>query len=329
MAEVARLAGVAPITVSRVINNHPLVAVQTRVRVEKAIAELGYRSNMAARTLAGGHSRVLGVIGVETWFYAPVRTLVAIEAACRDSGYALCFTMMRASTVDEFNQALDHLRDAHVDGVAFIAPIGAASRALDVAKPGLPMVLTSGGTAAGASVSIDQVFGARLATAHLLAAGHQTVHHVRGPTGWSDADARADGWRRELRAHKRSAPRPLVGDWSPESGYAAGQRLAKDPSVTAVFVANDQMALGLILALRRAGRSVPGDISVVGFDATPDSAFYDPPLTTVHQDLHEVGRRSVELLVAMIAGAEPERIRIIPTLITRSSTAPPPHLRLM
>ena len=321
MADVARLAGVAPITVSRVINNHPTVTNETRARVQHAIDELGYRANMAARALAGGRSRVIGVIGIETiGFYGPSLTLFGIEAAARTAGYMLNFVTVREPTVDELRSAIEYLRNAHVEGIVIVAPVHQAVRALGTIHPDLPLVVTSGIDSENATVSINQVAGARLATAHLLDLGHQTVHHVHGPKGWLDADARAHGWRTELRSRKCRVPRALDGDWSSRSGYVAGRKLAEDPSVTAIFVANDQMALGVMLALSDSQRKVPAQVSVVGFDATAESEYFSPPLTTVRQDLSEVGRRSLDVLLRVIAGGDSQHIIIEPTLVVRAST---------
>ncbi|MET0901961.1 MAG: LacI family DNA-binding transcriptional regulator, partial [Acidimicrobiales bacterium] len=194
MADVARLAGVAPITVSRVINGHALVSDATRARVQEAIDELGYRSHMAARTLAGGRSRILGVLSVETSFYGPLGTLFGIEAAARAADHMVSFVTIRDVTVDEMRAGLDHLRDAHAEGLMVIAPLHEAVRALGVVELDIPLVVTSDITSAPATVGIDQASGARLAIAHLLALGHETVHHVRGRRGWIDADMRADAW---------------------------------------------------------------------------------------------------------------------------------------
>ncbi len=321
MADVAKLAGVAPITVSRVINNHPLVTDATRAKVQQAIDTLGYRSNMAARTLAGGRSRVLGVISVESQFYGPSRALFGIHAAARQSDHNIVFVTMREASVDEMRAGLDHLRDAHAEGVIVIAPVHEAVEALGIIRPTVPFVVTSDTSGAYPAVSIDQVHGARLATAHLLDLGHETVHHIQGPKGWLDAEARAVGWRQELRARKRRIPRALRGDWSPASGYRAGETLAADPNVTAIFVANDQMALGVILALLAARRVIGTDVALVGFDDTPESEYYAAPLTTIRQDLDEVGRRAVELLLDIMAGGEGRQIRIEPDLIERYSSS--------
>ncbi len=322
MADVAKRAGVAPITVSRVINDHPSVTPGTRARVQQAIDELGYRSNMAARLLAGGRSRVIGTIGAETSLYGPLYTLFGIEAAARASGLKVNFVTMREHTVDELQLCFEQLQDAHVDGAIVIAPMNTVLSSLAAIAPPVPLVVTSGAAGAAGMVTIDQARGARLATRHLLDGGHRTVHHVRGPEGWLDADARSTGWSDELGAQRRTCSKVLVGDWTARSGYAAGKVFAADPDVTAIFVANDQMALGVMLALHDAGRDIPGDVSVVGFDDTQESEYFHPPLTTVRQDLDEVGRASVGLLLELIEGAAAREVHIEPTLVVRASTRP-------
>ena len=164
-----------------------------------------------------------------------------------------------------------------------------------------------------------------MATRHLLDLGHRTVHHVAGPQTWVDATARMRGWSDALRAYPAPRGRYLAGDWSARRGHDAGMRFARDADVTAVFAANDQTALGVIRGLHDAGRRVPEDVSVVGFDDTPESGYFLPPLTTVRQDFGEVGRRSVELLLSLTDGEPAERHVIVPAeLVVRASTAPPP-----
>lgn len=324
MADVARRAGVSVMTVSRVVNGSPRVRPETRARVEAAIADLGYRVNTAARTLAGGRSRLLGVVAIEAPYFGPSQTLFGIEAAARAMEHAVTFVTLPRVDAAEMHAALDRLRDAHADGAIVVAPVRAAVDALSAIDPGMPLVVMCGGAAPERwTVAIDQGVGARLAVRHLLELGHPTVHHVRGPRAWLDADARAVAWREELRAHRLPVPRPLIGDWSPASGYEAGTRLAADPDVSAVFVANDQMALGVLLALTEAGRRVPRDVSVVGFDDTPESEFFSPPLTTVRQDFDELGRRCVELLLDVIDGSTTEQhLAVAPQLVVRRSTGP-------
>ena len=238
-------------TVSRVINRNPRVAPESRDRVEAAIAELGYRGNAAARVLAGARSHVLGVISVQPAAWGPSRTVFAIEAAAQAAGQLVTFRTVREPSVHAMRRAFDDLRAAHADGVIVVARLGASLDALAAVDADIPVVVTHPTQRVPLAVGIDQEYGARLATRHLLELGHATVVHVRGPKGWIDADARALGWRNELRSAKRTG-RQLTGDWTPSSGYAIGQQLAGDPDVTGVFVANDQMALGVLLALDEA-----------------------------------------------------------------------------
>ena len=174
-------------------------------------------------------------------------------------------------------------------------------------------------------VAVDQVAGAASATRHLLDLGHATVWHITGPSNFIESEQRRNGWQATLEAAGADVPAPLVGDWSPRAGYELGRRLSDESAVTAVFVANDQMALGLLRALHEARREVPGEISVVGFDDIPEAAFFQPPLTTVRQDFIEMGRRSLRLLLRTIESGRrsDEGSLVPPELIVRRSTAPP------
>ena len=325
MADVAETAGVSVMTVSRVLNGFPGVAELTRLRVEDAVAALGYRANPAARILAGGRSRTLGVIAVETQQFGPSHMLYGIEAAARAAGHVLSFVTMAPGT-EEMTSTLDHLRAAHVEGVIVIAPVRPVIEAVTELDADLPLVVVGGDPSIRVStVTIDQEEGARRATSHLLELGHRTVHHISGPADWIDAEARQREWAEALRAHDAPTGRCLEGDWTARSGYDAGVQLAQDPAVTAVFAANDQTALGLLRALHQHGRSVPDDVSVVGYDDIPEAAYLVPPLTTIRQDLNEVGRRGVELLISLVAGTPTERhVVVAPELVVRASTAPPP-----
>ena len=244
MADVAGRAGVSVMTVSRVLNGFPGVAEATRQRVEEAVAALGYRANPAARVLAGGRSRTLGVIAVETQQFGPSHMLYGIEAAARGAGHVLSFVTM-APGADEIDATLDHLRAAHVEGVIVIAPVRPVIDAVVDLDADLPLVVVGGDPSVRTStVTIDQEAGARMATGHLLGLGHRTVHHVSGPADWIDATERQRAWAETLQAHGAPPGRFVEGDWTAQGGYAAGTQLAQDPTVTAVFAANDQTALG-------------------------------------------------------------------------------------
>jgi DNA-binding LacI/PurR family transcriptional regulator len=321
MADVAERAGVSVMTVSRVLNGFPGVTAETRERVEAAVADLGYRANTAARVLAGGRSRTLGVVAVETLHYAPAHMLSGIEAAARSTGHIVSFVAM-SPRAEELRTTLDHLRAAHVEGLIVMATLQPVIEAVAALDSDLPLVVVGGDPSERLStVTIDQEEGARLATRHLLDLGHRTVHHVAGHGDWIDATARERGWAEVLRERGAPPGRRVEGDWTARGGYEAGRVLAADPDVTAVFAANDQTALGVLRALAEGGRAVPDDVSVVGFDDTPESAFLVPPLTTVRQDVDEVGRLGVETLLSLIDGAPVQRRVVTPELIVRSSTA--------
>jgi DNA-binding LacI/PurR family transcriptional regulator len=251
--------------------------------------------------------------------------LVSIAETARVAGYAT--RLLRVETADRasMQKALDKLVEESVDGIIVLAPLTAAAVAVQGLITDVPLVMFEPGQDNGTTiVSIDETLGARLAVQHLLQLGHETVWHVSGPPGWLGTEARIRGWWQELSAVGRAVPEPVAGDWTTASGYAAGQRLAVIPDMTAIFVANDQMSLGVIKALADAGRDVPGDVSVVGFDDTPESAFYRPALTTVRMDFAELGRQCMQVLLDMIQRRPLEsRPPVPPELIVRSSAAPP------
>ncbi|MCC5574889.1 LacI family DNA-binding transcriptional regulator [Microtetraspora sp. AC03309] len=325
MADVAREAGVSHQTVSRVLNAHPSVRGETRARVLAAIDKLGYRRNPAARALVTRNSRTFGVVSVDTTLYGPASTVYGIERAARSAGYFVSIVNLTSVDTTGMRDALDFLADQGVDGVIVLAPQRSAAQALTDLPIGIPAVVIEGGQAGDVSVvCVDQVAGGRLATEHLLSLGYETVWHVRGPSDWLEAEGRMAGWRTAIEDAGLEAPEPLAGDWSPHSGYEAGAALAREPDVTAVFVANDQMALGVLRAFSERGIRVPEQVSVVGFDDIPESAFFSPPLTTVRQDFGAVGRRSIEILLRRIEGEGPgERLVVPPSFVHRNSTARP------
>lgn len=326
MRDVAQLAGVSHQTVSRVLNEHPGVGEGTRQRVLAAMRTLNYRRNLAARTLVTRRSGILGVLGFETTLFGPSSMLYGIEDAARAAGYLV--TVANVHTIDRRSimEAVDRLSQHVVEGIIAIAPKPSMMDALHLVPSGLPTVGVGGGvTDATPTVRIDNITGARLATQHLLDLGHATVHHVAGPSDWPEARERIMGWRGTLLAAGVPIPPIWPGTWSAKSGYERGQVLSRDPSVTAVFCGSDQIALGVLRALQEAGRRVPRDVSVVGFDDTPDSGYVLPPLTTIHQDFAELGRRSLAVLLEWLhqSGDLPaEHVLLPPNLVVRASTMP-------
>lgn len=329
MADVARLAGVSHQTVSRVLNGSPRVRPDTRERVLWAVNQLGYRRNAMARGLVQRRSRVLGVVSFDTILFGPASTLLGIERAARAADYGVSIVTLERVDRAGVLHATNILADQGVDGVIIIAPQVSAAAALHNLPSGLPAVAVQAGQDhALPSVAVDQVAGAQLAVRHLLDLGHETVWHIAGPSDWLEARDRIEGWRQTLEEVGAPVPPVMVGDWSARSGYTAGLTLSEMAGVTAVFAANDQMALGLLRAFRERGARVPADISVVGFDDIPEAEYLSPPLTTVRQDFDEVGRRSMALLLSLLdSGVEINAVlappAVSPTLVLRQSTAPP------
>jgi DNA-binding LacI/PurR family transcriptional regulator len=321
--DVARLAGVSHQTVSRVLNGHPSVREETRGRVRAAIAELGYRPNSAARALATGRSRTLGVVSLHSTLFGPASMLAAVAQTAATAGFAVSVDSVASLDRTSITRSVDRLLDQGVAGVVLIAPVESATEALDDLDPDVPLVTLDGDPSRpGGQATVDQVAGGRLATEHLLQAGHPTVWHVAGPAHWFDSEGRIEGWRAALAAAGAEEP-PLLRarDWSAAAGYEAGQLVGRMPEVSAVFAANDHVALGLLRALAERGRRVPEDVSVVGFDDVPEAAFFIPPLTTVRPDFDAVAQAGLALLLdALEAGSRAEGSATIPpSLVARAS----------
>lgn len=332
MDDVAMLAGVSAMTVSRVLNTPEKVAATTRTRVLAAVRELDYRPNSAARMLVTGRSGVLGVVSFDTTLYGPASTLYGIEQAAREEGYTVSIVSLSALTRSAIEDGVERLRAQAVDGVIIIAPHRSAADGLRGLPPAFPVAVVGVGDDLPVPVAaVDNRAGGERVTRHLLSLGHETVHHIAGPPDWIDASERVEGWRAALEAAGRPVPPPLPGDWSARAGYEQGKLLAADPEVTAVFAANDPMALGLMRALREAGRSVPGEVSVAGFDDVPEAPYFAPPLTSVRQPFGEVGRHAFGLLLDRIADPESlaaasrPRRTVEPELVVRESTAARPR----
>jgi DNA-binding LacI/PurR family transcriptional regulator len=326
MMDVARLAGVSHQTVSRVLNDHPSVRRETRERVLAAMRELDYQPNSAARTLVTNRSQTLGLVTFDTTLVGPSFMVYAVERAAREAGYFVSIASARSLEKRAVSEAIRRLREQTVEAIITIAPLDSALTALEEVPGGMPLVGMGVGDAAGvAMVGLDNVEGATMATRHLLELGHRTVHHIAGPEGWPEARERLAGWRAALTAAGAPVPEPPIGDWSARSGYEAGRALAADPSVTAVFCANDQTAIGMLRALTESGRRVPRDVSVAGFDDIPEAPYLSPPLTTVVQDFAELGRCCVDVALQQIMTGlrTTDHLRLGPRLVVRDSTAPP------
>ena len=327
MADVATVAGVSHQTVSRVLNGFSKIRPATRDRVLAAIEELGYRRNTAARTLVTRRSGTIGVITADMNHFGPASTLRGLESASRAAGYGLSLAGLPDISATSLRAAVDQVLDQSVEAVVMIVAHRAALNLAQSLHIAVPFVLIEGDlSATPLTAGVDQIAGARLATNHLLDLGHRSVLHLPGPLDWLEATARREGWEMALNKHDLPVPPLLVaGDWSSRSGYEAGMAMVRESTPTAVFVANDQMALGLLHALHEAGLRVPEDVSVVGFDDVPESGDFTPPLTTIRQDFQEVGQRTMALLLRVLGGeANASEPLVEPLLIVRSSTTAPP-----
>ncbi|NQX13119.1 LacI family DNA-binding transcriptional regulator [Microbacteriaceae bacterium VKM Ac-2855] len=322
--DVARAAGVSHQTVSRVMNDHPSLRPETKKRVLEVMAELDYRPNRAARALVTSRTRTIGVLSSQSLLFGPASSIQAIEFAAREAGYIVVTANVDGTDEGSIRAGIRHLVNQAIEGVVVIAPQTRVFDILDSMALRIPQVtLQSIDDEGHESLFVDQVAGARLATRHLIELGHTEIVHLAGPQDWIEADARMRGFLEECSTHDLPTRPPLLGDWSAARGHHVGAELVRRRDFTAVFAANDQMALGLLNAFHEAGVRVPLDVSVVGFDDIPDAAFFWPPLTTVRQDFAELGRRCVaRLFGALDAAAPPPGNQIRPELVIRASTAP-------
>lgn len=329
MGDVARHAGVSSQTVSRVSNGHSNVDASTRARVIESMRALGYRPNSAARALRSGRFRTIGVIMFTLRTFGNMRTLDAIASEAAHANYSVMLIPVVDATLEQVSGAYSRLSEQGVDGVIIVFEAHLLDNAEFTLPPGLPVVVIDSNAGAEYTVvDTDQAEGARQATEHLLGLGHRQVWHIAGPETSFSAVHRTESWRRTLKNAGIEPPPVLYGDWSTESGHRHGLTLGGRGDVTAIFAANDQMALGAMRALHELGRDVPGDISVVGFDDLEEAHSFWPPLTTIRQDFGEVGRQAIQQLLRKVDdyGFDDEdnrRVTVPTRLIVRESTASP------
>jgi DNA-binding LacI/PurR family transcriptional regulator len=326
--DVAAAAGVSYQTVSRVINGHPSVRPTTRELVMAAIEELGFRPNRAARVLRGVHARSVTVLTSNTSLYGYQAALQGIEEAARAAAFSVGVRVVDSDQPPEVAAAVKRAIDPG-GSLIVIAHDRAGIMALNAVPPGIPVAAMVEAPAADPApdkpwVWLDDRKAAVEATRYLLSLGHRTVHYLAIPSSTHTSQRQA-GWRQALEETGAPVPAPVQCGWTPRSGYQTGQRLAPDPAVTAVLCGNDDLALGVMRAMHAAGLSIPGDVSVVGFDDTPQAEFLTPPLTTVRLDFAELGRACFALLLSLTepGEAQPPTRRPEPELIIRESAGPP------
>lgn len=318
--DVAAFAGVSHQTVSRFLNGYAGIRPATRAKVEDAIEQLGYRRNLTARTLATGQSHTIGLIGPEIPDIGPLSSLHSVERAARDAGFHTLTTSSSAEP-DQICEALEFMMSRSIDALVLVAQHQSIQDAAAQGVGSTPTIhLLSGGVPEGSAISVNQRAGVEVIMNHLMTLGHRSIQHVSGPLEYAEARLRRDAFIDVVKREGLVSLPILEGEWSSDAGYALGSKL--DRRATAVFCANDQLAFGLMHSLSDGGRQVPQDISVVGFDDTPEARHSMPPLTTVHQDFEAVGKLAVATLVAQLRGEKPPHNEpLTPWLVQRSSTA--------
>lgn len=326
LADVARAAGVSVPTVSRVLNGSKYVAPELARRVQSAVADLGYRPNGAARSMRSGKRTLVSVVAGATANYGYARTLEGIETAAQRAGMSVSITVVESADDEHVQRAVDLALSQPTAGAIVLEFDRAGINATKALPEGLPVVVAGGGSRRTGGVPaalIDERAAGRQVTEYLLRLGHTTVHHIAGPTEGKHS-GRTEGWRAALQAADAPVPTVMNAEWHAASGYRWGERIAGLDDVTAVFCANDDIAIGLMRALSDRGIDVPGDVSVVGFDDQPLVALWRPSLTTVDQDFEDLGARAFDLLSRLVDGETDLTGSVAtPQLVVRESTAPP------
>ncbi len=324
--DVARAAGVSHQTVSQVVKGGPNVRAVTRERVERAIAELGYRPNMTARALASSRSMRIGALFFDRYDeIGPTRNMQAAVDHARASGYIVDVLGVDSSRADEVAQAIDLLVQSHVAGLVVFAPTQSAIDAVEARRLSVPVVIEARLKPQRVDAEFERSFdGMRLIVDHLADLGHRSIAHVTGPLSWVSAAGRNEAVRAAA-ARRGVALTEVEGAWTARSGYEATAAIDVDGGVTGVLASNDQMALGVVKALRERGLDVPGRISVAGYDDVPESGYFEPALTTVSEDFEGRGRLAMRRLLAMVRGErlEDDDWYTPPRLVVRESTAAP------
>lgn len=328
--EVAAAASVSTQTVSRVVNGRPDVAPDTREQVQAVIEKLGYQPSKIARSLSRGQSCSLGVVTFGIGLYGPSLLLGGIQNATVEAGYSLMLKILPDARVFDAQAILRDILAYHVDGILWAVPdIGQNRDWIQEALHyfSVPIVFLNIQPRPNlVTAVIDNKHGGRIATQHLIDQGRQNIGIITGPMEWWEARQREWGWREALAGNGRTVNESYItnGDWTPSSGERSIRMLLEwHPEMDAVFVCNDQMALGAMKVARQMGRQIPQDLAVVGYDNIPESPYFSPALSTVRQGITEMGRRGVEQLLALINSedeAPTPSVVVQPELIIRESS---------
>jgi DNA-binding LacI/PurR family transcriptional regulator len=324
--DVAKVLGLSHQTVSRVINNHPRVLPETRARVLEVINTLGYKPNQAARFLANRRSTIIGLVTDDPGIYGPAHAILSLEQEARLHGYTLMIFGLRSLTIAGAKAGAEQLVAHSAEGLLVDVPVEVDKKGLAAAMGEIPFVtLDIDGGDLFPSFRVDHVLGAKLATRHLISLGHTRIAGLLGHEPYRSSKLRRKGWLSALAAAGLTPGPATHTPWTPDGGYDATKEMIKKApgKFTAIFAANDLIAMGAILALHEAGIGVPGEVSVIGFDNMPEGRFLHPPLTTATSDFDVMARESLDILFARIHGTPGARMRRVfrPELLVRESTA--------
>ncbi len=323
--DVAQSSGVSHQTVSRVINGHPSVRLETRQRVLDAMASLGYVPNQAARSLVTSRTHLIGILAANTTLYGPAGGVNAMEIAAREAGYATITYSIDPLSEEDIRTGVTRLRALGVDGLIVITTHNRPAVIAREMLRDIPVVaIDAEYDAAEVSVEVDNITAASEATQYLIDLGHTGILHIAGPLASFVAKQRVEGYTTTMR-RAGLLPRVEVRDWSIQAGFEIASAFDfVGQGVTAVFAANDSLALGLYRACHERGIVIPERLSVIGFDDIPEAAYFEPPLTTMRQEFGEVGKTAMTLLLRRLAGdasTASEFIRL--HMVERASTARP------
>lgn len=324
--DVAKAAGVSHQTVSRFLKGYEGIRPQTREKVVQALDELGYRPNLTARSLKSGQSHRIGALTHEISQVGPARIVEGASAAAREAGYVLDIVSLDTRNPSAIEESLALITQHDLAGVLALGVTDEMTKAFEATSFGVPAYVAaeSDGLSDDPRAALSRV-GVPALIAHLAELGHRRFVHLAGPTEWSASRNRVRAYELAIHAQSLQSVAILHGDWSARSGYRAIADLSKLPDATAFVAANDQMALGAMLALKERGLRIPADVSVVGIDDIPEAAYLDPPLTTVRNDFESQGRAAMHQLLARIENTEvlPSGVKP-PLLIVRRSSGPAP-----
>jgi len=334
ITQVAQAANVSIQTVSRVINEQTGVSLATRERILKVIEDMGYFPSRAAKAMRGA-SRTLGIVGYGLDLYGPSRTLVGAQREARKNGYGVVLELVEDPEDFDIRAIFESMLSNHVDGILWCIPhigqnVDQVVQYLE--KISIPVLFTdTADSLHDLSVINNNYLGGKLATEHLMASKPAGVALITGPMSYFSARERYRGWQEALQHSGLPCDDSWMveGSWSAPSGAEALKILIqRHPDLSAVFASNDQMALGVLYAAEELDRVVPHDLAVVGYDDIPEAAFFHPALTSIHQDVVNLGAAAVSQMIRVIESLAikgsyvTEVMWLEPKLVIRASSLP-------